>query len=360
VAEVDLRTLRVTYHALDPVRTMQASTKAVEGPYRVAAWLGDGELAVTGWNRRGTRSDPAGVHLIDTRTWQRRTLAPRAQTFAATNGTLAVPLTAELAVFGADGGERFRVPGVHVGPGGRRTGVRVARKRRHARRRPRHRSDRDEGDCARSDAARAMRPLVVGLAVAVLAVPCLGTAKAWGNPQLCGPARCSERGAWLGSLPAGESPTVPAPARYYVVATCRHCSLRWYIPSARAMAPRAGSTFTRVTDEAATAFDRLAARVRPFPAPQITAAFFGGGRVRGDAGTYARLFELESPGRQPNRGADWVQIELRSTRDTPWTNGAGYLAYSASEHLLQRGLERFRVPDAIAARLERAEPITPA
>jgi hypothetical protein len=203
-----------------------------------------------------------------------------------------------------------------------------------------------------------MRPLVVGLAFAVLAVPCLGTAKGWGNPQLCGPASCSERGAWLGLLPAGESPTVPAPARYYVVATCRHCSLRWYIPSARAIAPRAGSTFTRVTDDAAAAFNRLAALVKPFPAPRITAAFVGGRRVRGDANTYARLFELESPGQQPNRGADWVQIELRSARDTPWTNGATYLAYSASENLLQRGPERFRLPAAIAARLERAEPIS--
>jgi hypothetical protein len=198
----------------------------------------------------------------------------------------------------------------------------------------------------------------VGLAALAVSLPGVAAAKNWGNPALCGPAECAKGAGVLMSLPAGEARRVPVPAPYYEL-PCRCCPRRWYIPSARAIAPRGGSTFTRVTYEAAAAFDRLAARVKPFPPPRITAAFVGGRRVRGDAGTYARLFELESTGRQPNRGADWVQIELRSARDTPWTNGAGYLAYSASENLLQRGPERFRLPAAIAARLERAEAITP-
>jgi len=116
VAEVDLRTLRVTYHALAPTRSLQARAKNIRGPYRTAAWVGDGVLAVAGTNahRRpdgGPRFDPAGVHLIDTRSWQRRTLAPRAQWFAVTAGTLVVPLTTALVAFGPDGAERFRLPG---------------------------------------------------------------------------------------------------------------------------------------------------------------------------------------------------------------------------------------------------------
>jgi hypothetical protein len=110
VAEVDLRTLRVRYHVLARVRTLQAGMKVVRGPYRTAAWLG-GALAVTGTNGRGTHFDPAGVHLIDTRTWRRRTLAPQAQFFVVGGEALAVLLPTELAVFGSDGRERFRVPG---------------------------------------------------------------------------------------------------------------------------------------------------------------------------------------------------------------------------------------------------------
>jgi hypothetical protein len=123
------------------------------------------------------------------------------------------------------------------------------------------------------------------------------------------------------------------------------------------MASRAGATFTRVTDEAAAAFARLAARVQPFPTPRITAAFVGERRVRGDANTYALLFALESAGRAVNAGSDWVPIDLRSERDTPWTNGASYLAYSPSETLLQRGPELLRVPSRIARDLDRARAI---
>lgn len=116
VAEVDLRTLRVTYHAPDRRRTLQVRTKNIRGSYRSAAWVGEGVLALTGWNARqgrrgGPRFEPAGVHLIDTRSWQRRTLAPRAQWFAVSGQTLVVQLAAGLAVFGPDGVERMRVPG---------------------------------------------------------------------------------------------------------------------------------------------------------------------------------------------------------------------------------------------------------
>lgn len=116
VAEVDLHTLRVTYHALAPARSLQMRTKDIRGPYRTAKWVGDGVLAVTGWNARrpaggGPRFDPAGVHLVDTRLWKRHTLAPRAQWFAVSGETLVVPLTAGLAVFRPDGVERLRVPG---------------------------------------------------------------------------------------------------------------------------------------------------------------------------------------------------------------------------------------------------------
>ena len=117
VAEVDLRTLRVRYHRLAAARTVQAAAKGAVGPERFATWV-DGVLAVSGWNARGIRLDgrdlrfdPAGVHLIDTRTWRRRTVAPLGGTFAAEGDAVAVPLARRLAVFGADGSARLSVPG---------------------------------------------------------------------------------------------------------------------------------------------------------------------------------------------------------------------------------------------------------
>jgi hypothetical protein len=114
VAEIDLDTMRVSYH--QTARALQARTKNVRGPYRTALWVGEGVLAFTGWNARtgprgGPSLEPAGVHLIDTRSWQRRTVAPESQMFAAARGAIAVPLPTGLAVFGTDGAERFRVPG---------------------------------------------------------------------------------------------------------------------------------------------------------------------------------------------------------------------------------------------------------
>jgi hypothetical protein len=112
VAEVDLRALRVTYHVVDRRRTLHVRTKDVRGPYRTAAWVGDGVLAFTGWNGRARgRFDPVGVHLIDTRSWQQRTLAPDAQRFEIGDGMLLVPIQTGLAVFGPDGTTRLHVPG---------------------------------------------------------------------------------------------------------------------------------------------------------------------------------------------------------------------------------------------------------
>lgn len=202
---------------------------------------------------------------------------------------------------------------------------------------------------------RRRRLAAVGLAaLAVLALPCVATAKNWGRPELCGPAGCVKADVWLGSLPDGEARAVPAPAPFYEFRNGWAGTRRWYIPSARALAPRAGSAFIRVTDEAAGALERLAARLEPFPAPRITGAFVGARRVSGAANSYARLFELESAGRAVNAGADWAPIDLRSVEDTPWTNGATYLSYSANENLLQRGPELIRVPAEIARSLDRA------
>jgi hypothetical protein len=88
IAAVDLRELKVTYHR--PVRTLlarlaswltpAAEAKGMNGPVRMAQWLGDGLIAVWGSNQTAVRrkdkteyaGSPAGVWVLDTRSWSLR------------------------------------------------------------------------------------------------------------------------------------------------------------------------------------------------------------------------------------------------------------------------------------------------
>jgi hypothetical protein len=93
IAEVDLATLRVAYHGLSqPVSLLRrlagwfvpaAEAKLVNGPLREACWLGDGVLAVWGFEVKvGARSEvedtPSGLKLVDTRGWTVRQVHPEA------------------------------------------------------------------------------------------------------------------------------------------------------------------------------------------------------------------------------------------------------------------------------------------
>src|SRR3954453_857107 len=73
VAQVDLRTLAVSYHSLRRTPSLlergrgwldpEADAKSAGGPARSAVWLGDGRLAVTG----ADEERPAGLAFVDTR-----------------------------------------------------------------------------------------------------------------------------------------------------------------------------------------------------------------------------------------------------------------------------------------------------
>jgi len=100
VAEVDLRTMRVTYHELaQPISLLgrlrnwldpAAQAKGeVEGPVREARWLPGGVLAVSGYDARGERRSQArGLKLIDTGTWAVRTLDDEAADSLSSEGLL--------------------------------------------------------------------------------------------------------------------------------------------------------------------------------------------------------------------------------------------------------------------------------
>jgi hypothetical protein len=92
--EADLRTGVVT------TRSVRAVAKSLAGSFRTARWLGGGFVGVTGddWSasvdaqgRPVSESHPAGVAVIDTRTWQSRLLDPGSRFFRLAGGLVLVP-----------------------------------------------------------------------------------------------------------------------------------------------------------------------------------------------------------------------------------------------------------------------------
>jgi hypothetical protein len=123
VAEVRLGSLSVSYH---PSRPTAAVAKGSSGAVRTAAWLGGGLLAVTGerdsfdTTRNSQGIGPAGLILLDTRTWTARTLDPSAtdvvvwrDLLLATGTSLDATTGAQcgigFAAYGSDGSLRFRL-----------------------------------------------------------------------------------------------------------------------------------------------------------------------------------------------------------------------------------------------------------
>lgn len=107
VVEVDLRTLSVREHDLSQTASLlgrlrnwlepAAQAKASEGPVRTARWLGNGLIAVSGVDSHATVRagrierqvwTPAGLKLIDTRTWSVRTVDDRVSGFVLADGLL--------------------------------------------------------------------------------------------------------------------------------------------------------------------------------------------------------------------------------------------------------------------------------
>jgi hypothetical protein len=90
----------------------------VTGPTRHARWVGDGRIAVSGTNaqRRKTRSgwrevwSPAGLKLVDTRSWTSQTVDTKASWFAAAAGSVLVVAGGSVTAYELDGTVRYRLP----------------------------------------------------------------------------------------------------------------------------------------------------------------------------------------------------------------------------------------------------------
>jgi hypothetical protein len=99
VADVDLASLGVTYHSIAAGRALAVAAKTFEGSARHAELLADGTLVVSGWDKHA-RYVPAGLKLVDTRTWTARTVDRKADTFWIVGDT--VLATGSRPLFAAD------------------------------------------------------------------------------------------------------------------------------------------------------------------------------------------------------------------------------------------------------------------
>jgi hypothetical protein len=120
VAQVELPSLGVSYHPPSRRRSLlarlrtwlepTADAKGAGGPTRIAAWAGNGLIAVSGRNGLS----PAGLALIDTRRWRVRSVDPSAEGFALAGRLILAWGREGLNAFDLDGRRRFHLSG----PGG--------------------------------------------------------------------------------------------------------------------------------------------------------------------------------------------------------------------------------------------------
>jgi hypothetical protein len=108
-AEIDVTTMRVTYHRTQP--SLYSAAKRIHGSWEHAAWLGDGLLAVAGWSYRPDNSSPTGLRVIDTRSWSERMIDPAVGQFRLSGDTLVAQLEDALFGYDAAGAVRFALPG---------------------------------------------------------------------------------------------------------------------------------------------------------------------------------------------------------------------------------------------------------
>jgi len=139
LAEIDVQTLSVSYRELEHPSLLRrflrwlepaAQAKGIDGPMRDARWLGEGMLAVSGTDyamQRDAQGNeievgaPAGVTLVDTRSWRATMLSAGSSGFAVAPGLVIAQggrwdageqrmVGPGILAFGLDGRERWSLP----------------------------------------------------------------------------------------------------------------------------------------------------------------------------------------------------------------------------------------------------------
>jgi hypothetical protein len=217
-----------------------------------------------------------------------------------------------------------------------------------------------------------LAPLLLA-AAAALALAAPAAAKELSKAELCGPAGCiavtdrdTLRGIPTGGEPLGSQPPLQAFHTLRLTVTegeggPEHVSTVYYVDRAGMLATKnEGGTivWSQLTGPSATTMKRLARGVEAFPAPRISATLVGGRVVSTDPASYLSLFE--QTGRRLNANVfphDWVPIDFRSAKASPWTDSPFELMYSPSKNALERGIHQLVLPDGIASDIEAARPL---
>lgn len=212
-----------------------------------------------------------------------------------------------------------------------------------------------------------MKRLVVALTLAAaLLLPAGAAAKELASVQICGPDGCKNISGPgnLGHFPMGDEPsgTIPPPAAFYEVRFTSKADGRtftwttWYVPSAGALAVRDDRTGIAWSATDADAMAKAAAGVKPFPKPEVTAVRVGSKRVTSDPKSYLALYSVRSAGDAvPSGLADWEPIVFQARHSSPWTMSDSGLYFSATNGMVQRGIEIVKLPDDMAASVRAGE-----
>jgi hypothetical protein len=217
------------------------------------------------------------------------------------------------------------------------------------------------------------RALIVTAAAATVLAPSPAGAKELVALEICGPDECTTVNdrASLAMVPTGGENTLgPPPVAPFVRLrfTIDHegTSDSWqvyYVPASNVLAGRDGddgllSWFPTYGREAEV-LRRLAARVKPFPAPTLNQVTIGGRTTTGDPSSYLGLFveKVAPPAVDSPLVEDWQAVDLHSTVPSPWTDAARDLMYSPSHGLLERGAVRLQLPAAVDDDLRAARTI---
>ena len=236
---------------------------------------------------------------------------------------------------------------------------------------------RDLREPARAGGCNSIVKVVVVLlaACAGLAFSTPALAKEPLRATICGASACTRvtDRATLNRIPAGEStePLGPA-APYYTVEVVagergnpqnQHSFSMYYVPSENAMAWAESGTVRLhpIFGEPTTRLMRdLTAGLEPFPEPRLTAVSVDGRNVDAAAAqSYLALYREASNAPLVESPTDWVRVDLRSAKPSPWTESVADLMFSPSQNLLEIGGNRVELSEALAADIEAGRALDP-
>ena len=209
-----------------------------------------------------------------------------------------------------------------------------------------------------------MKKVLLLAAVALVAAPA-ASAKELLGVQVCGSDGCAtDKGAQIlgprGPFDNGGATLAPAkPGKWFRVYGLVGDRGRiagkiqfWYVPDGKLLVSPGGGGQTTAWQRAdarwQAALDRLTAKVKPFPAPTLTAVRVDGKAVS-DPQSYLALYTIGSKAETYPRDPTMVEITFESKSPTPWTYG-NYFALYPKANLLVRDGQIVSLPHDVATR----------